>query len=63
MSGKPEACRRNSGPWTKTGGKEIEGYFAVFGSRYELFPGASESIDPHAFDGELTGDVRAPGEP
>lgn len=43
----------------ENGRKEIEGYFAVFGSSYELFPGASESIDPHAFDGELTGDVRA----
>ncbi len=40
-------------------GRYIEGYFAVFGSNYELFDGASESIDPHAFDDELDGDVRA----
>lgn len=39
--------------------KYIEGYFAVFGSIYELWPGASESIDPHAFDGTLSDDIRA----
>ena len=38
--------------------KRIEGYFAVFGSNYELWPGASESIDEHAFDGALTDDIR-----
>ena len=27
----------------------IEGYFAVFNSNYEIFPGASESIAPGAF--------------
>ena len=37
----------------------IEGYFAVFDSTYELWPGATESIDRNAFDGELDGDVRA----
>lgn len=37
----------------------IEGYFAVFGSVYELGPGMSESIAPGAFAGSLTGDVRA----
>lgn len=36
----------------------IEGYFAVFGSNYELWPGATESVDPGAFDGALQGDVR-----
>ncbi|HCP14828.1 MAG TPA: HK97 family phage prohead protease [Peptococcaceae bacterium] len=41
------------------GEKFIEGYFAVFGSNYELWPGASESIDPHAFDGTLSDDIRA----
>ena len=41
------------------GKKYIEGYFAVFGSSYELWPGASESIDPHAFDGALSDDIRA----
>lgn len=39
--------------------KYIEGYFAVFGSTYELWQGATESIDPHAFEGVLSGDVRA----
>ena len=41
------------------GQKRIEGYFAVFGSNYEMWPGASESIDSHAFDGALNDDVRA----
>jgi HK97 family phage prohead protease len=41
------------------GEKYIEGYFAVFGSNYELWPGASESIDHHAFDGALADDIRA----
>ena len=36
----------------------IEGYFAVFGQNYELWPGATESIDQHAFDGCLDDDVR-----
>lgn len=37
----------------------IEAYFAVFNSDYNLWPGASESIAPGAFDGETSGDVRA----
>lgn len=37
----------------------IEGYFAVFNSVYELWPGATESIAPGAFAGALDGDVRA----
>lgn len=37
----------------------IEGYFAVFNSNYEIWPGATESIDNHAFDSQLHGDVRA----
>ncbi len=41
------------------GEKYIEGYFAVFGSNYELWPGASESIDQRAFDGALSDDIRA----
>ena len=40
------------------GKRRIEGYFAVFGPTYELWPGATESIDRHAFDGCLTDDVR-----
>lgn len=37
----------------------IEGYFADFDGTYELWPGAVESIDRAAFDGQLDGDVRA----
>jgi HK97 family phage prohead protease len=41
------------------GRKVIDGYFAVFGDIYELWPGATESIDPHAFDETLGDDIRA----
>lgn len=41
------------------GKKYIEGYFSVFGGVYELWPGATESIDPHAFDEALGDDIRA----
>ena len=41
------------------GKKYIEGYFSVFNSIYELWPGATESIDPGAFDGALEDDIRA----
>ena len=41
------------------GEKYIEGYFSVFGPNYELWPGATESIDVHAFDGALNDDIRA----
>lgn len=38
----------------------IEGYFAVFGSEYELWPGAVETISPGAFQRSLPeGDIRA----
>lgn len=37
----------------------IEGYFAVFNSNYDIFPDASESIAPGAFDKTLSGDIRA----
>lgn len=37
----------------------IEGYFAVFNSVYELWPGATESIAPGAFDDSASDDVRA----
>lgn len=43
----------------ESGERRIEGYFSVFGSNYELWPGATESVDEHAFDGALTDDVRA----
>lgn len=46
---------------TREDGEEmvIEGYFAVFNSRYELFDDAYETILPGAFDGETDRDVRA----
>lgn len=37
----------------------IEGYFAVFNSETELFPGAFEEIAPEAFDNTMNNDVRA----
>lgn len=37
----------------------IEGYFAVFGSNYEIAPGMTESIAPGAFSRSLSGDIRA----
>lgn len=37
----------------------IEGYFSVFNSNYDIFPGASESIAPGAFTNTLGNDVRA----
>lgn len=37
----------------------IEGYFAVFGSNYDIAPGMSESVDPGAFDNTLGNDIRA----
>ena len=40
------------------GKKYIEGYFAVFGSTYELWAGATESVAPTAFDGALGDDIR-----
>ena len=41
------------------GKKSISGYFAVFNSETELWPGAYEEISPEAFDSTLSGDVRA----
>lgn len=39
-------------------GRYIEGYFAVFGSKYELWLGATESIAPGAFTDTLGNDIR-----
>lgn len=36
----------------------LEGYFAVFNAVYELWPGATESIAPGAFDESVSDDVR-----
>src|SRR5690625_743464 len=43
----------------ETDEKVIEGYFAVFNSETELFPGAYEEIAPSAFDNTLSNDIRA----
>ena len=43
----------------ESGEKYIEGYFAVFGGTYEIWKGATESVDTHAFDGALADDIRA----
>ena len=37
----------------------IEGYFSVYNSTYELWPGATESVAPGAFENTLGGDIRA----
>ena len=36
----------------------IAGYFAVFDGIYDMGYQMSESIDPHAFDDAISGDVR-----
>lgn len=41
------------------GERHLAGYFAVFGSDYEIAPGMTESIAPGAFSRTMTGDVRA----
>lgn len=41
------------------GKKYIEGFFAVYGSDYQIDEGMSESIAPGAFGESLSGDVRA----
>ena len=38
---------------------KIEGYFSVFGDIYDMGYGLSESVDRHAFDETIAGDVRA----
>lgn len=40
------------------GAPVIEAYFAVFGDVYKPWPGAEESIDPHAFDEAINDDIR-----
>ena len=42
----------------ETGDLYISGYFSVFNSEYELWPGATESIAETAFDGALSDDIR-----
>lgn len=40
------------------GVKRIEGYFSVFDDEYEMWPGAVETVDRHAFDTAIHDDVR-----
>ena len=42
----------------ETGDKFISGYFSVFNTNYEIWPGATESVAPEAFDGALADDIR-----
>lgn len=62
-SAAPYEIRSKQGTFTARaddGGKKfIEGYFATFEGSYELWPGAVERIDRHAFDDVLGQDVRA----
>lgn len=44
---------------TDSGNPEIEGYFAVFGDVYEVWPGVTESIEAGAFSESVSQDVRA----
>ena len=41
------------------GALHITGYFSVFNSNYEIWPGATESVAPGTFLNSLNGDVRA----
>ena len=41
------------------GNLHISGYFAVFDGVSEIGPGMTESVDRHAFDNTLGGDIRA----
>lgn len=61
MQYKRTAVSRDAGFTTRAedGNLYIEGYFAVYNSRYDLWDGAYETLAPGAFDGETTGDVRA----
>ncbi len=54
MSGQIEFKTRES----ETGDMYISGYFSVFNSEYEMWPGATESIDSGAFDDALSDDIR-----
>ncbi len=43
---------------SETGDMYINGYFSVFNSEYEMWQGATESIDSNAFNETLSGDIR-----
>lgn len=40
-------------------GMYIDGYFSVFNSDYEIYPGCTESVAPGAFSNTLGGDIKA----
>ena len=40
-------------------GMYIDGYFSVFNSNYEIYPGCTESVAPGAFSNTLGGDIKA----
>lgn len=42
----------------ESGDLYISGYFSVFNSDYEVWPGATESVADSAFDGALSDDIR-----
>ena len=42
----------------ESGDMYIDGYFSVFNSDYEIWPGATESVADTAFDGALSDDIR-----
>ena len=44
---------------TEDSNPKIEGYFSVFGDKYDMGYGLTESVDRHAFDETLDGDIRA----
>ncbi len=50
---------RDANPAEPQSGPVIAGYFAVFNSDYEIWPGATERVAPGAFSNSLGGDVRA----
>lgn len=61
MIGKRTAVSLENGFQTREadGNLYIEGYFAVYGSKYWLWEEAYETIEPGTFDGQTDGDVRA----
>lgn len=61
MIEKRTAMCRDAGFQTRAADGEfyIEGYFATFSGQYEMWEGAVERVDPHAFDDTLGGDIRA----
>ena len=53
------SCLTNFATRADDTGKYIEGYFAIFNTYYEIYPGCKETIASTAFNGQLEGDVRA----